>query len=153
MADLHIRAIRVGAHDHYSPEHLETWAGPITPEGHGRMVEDPSLQVWVAVDEGQVVGFVSYVPAEQRLSLLYVDPDRFRRGIGTLLTQHVLDVARSLGHQEVLVTASHLSKGVFERCGFVVVEVLEKPMRGLVFECFAMRADLAGAGVRPPSPR
>ena len=83
------------------------------------------------------------MPAEQRLSLLYVDPEHFRRGIGTRLSQHVLDVARSLGHREVLVTASHLSKGVFERSGFVVVEVLEKPMRGLVFECFAMRADLS----------
>lgn len=142
MADLHIRAIRVGARDHYSPEHLETWAGPITTDMHRDALADPVLRCWVALVEGQVVGFVRYNSSERVLALLYVDPDFGRRGIGTSLTHAVLSHARSCGVGEVRTTASHLSKPVFERCGFVLVEVLEKPMRGLVFECFAMRADV-----------
>ncbi len=48
-----------------------------------------SGSVLVAEDEGRVLGFAAY--CELELTWLYVDPSMYRRGVGRLLLQHVIE--------------------------------------------------------------
>lgn len=47
----------------------------------------PSMQVWAAVDEDRLVGFVG--ARDSHVELLYITPEAQGRGIGTALLAHV----------------------------------------------------------------
>jgi GNAT superfamily N-acetyltransferase len=57
----------------------------------------PSVEVWLAEHDGQILGYASLGPARdedaadaEELYALYVHPDHWRQGIGRVLHEHVL---------------------------------------------------------------
>jgi GNAT superfamily N-acetyltransferase len=72
-------------------------------------------QVLVAELRGQLVGFAALVGAE--LDGLFVEPDRWRHGIGAALVDAVTHEARRKG-LAVTVVANPAARGFYERCGF-----------------------------------
>jgi ribosomal protein S18 acetylase RimI-like enzyme len=84
-------------------------------------------QVWVAVEAGAPVGFVAVkLHAETRegeLSMIAVDPDVQRRGVGTALTAFALERMREAGMAVAMVETGgdpgHApARRLYERLGF-----------------------------------
>ena len=116
--------------------------------------------IYVAVDEdGTVVGGATYVPGpgnpfaeverdgEAGIRMLAVSPDARRRGIGTLLTDAMVDRARADGCSGMALlslptmTAAH---AMYERAGFVREPARDWEYRpGAYLWAFALRFDRA----------
>ena len=89
-----------------------------TAEGEG-LFDD---RVWVASEQGAVIGFVACAGAE--VTWLYVHPDHQRRGTGRALLRRALAHADALGavRVEVTVLDGGPARHLYESEGFVLVE-------------------------------
>lgn len=87
-------------------------------------------EVWVAVAEEGVVGFVAYDDAE--VTWLYVHPDAQRRGVGRALLRRALRHAEDDGDTTVEVTVldGAPARGLYESEGFTVTETRTGPLVG-----------------------
>ena len=72
-------------------------------------------QVIVAQSDGDVVGFAAVVSGE--LDGLFVEPERWRQGIGRALVDAATHEARRKG-LALTVIANPAAQGFYERCGF-----------------------------------
>ena len=77
--------------------------------------------VFVGEDDGLVLGFAVLLTGEQQADLngLFVDPDHWRRGIGSALVNEAVHRARRLG-LSLSVTAGAEAQAFYESCGFSV---------------------------------
>lgn len=101
----------------YSAEHLDSWFDGRTPE-----IYSPALaaeQVWVAEQNGRVVGFVGAEPGE--VTLLFVLPQAAGHGIGRSLFEHGLKVAEGASCGPVTVIATKNSESFYATHGFAPV--------------------------------
>src|SRR4051794_15114973 len=88
LCDLHIRSIRVLCAGDYTPEQIDAWCRPKTPEKYRTAMTDGGETMFVAVDDyGSLAGFASFKGEE--LYAVYVAPDSIRRGVGRQLLQTV----------------------------------------------------------------
>ncbi|RPK88919.1 putative acetyltransferase [Streptomyces sp. ADI98-10] len=99
-----------------------------TYEGEGLF--DGAL--WVAEvrngSEPVVAGFAAYADAE--LTWLYVDPARYRQGIGRILLSHALEAADSAGIECTVLAGNDSARALYESAGFVVVETRTGKLAG-----------------------
>jgi GNAT superfamily N-acetyltransferase len=72
-------------------------------------------QVVVAELDGRIVGFAAVVGGE--LDGLFVEPDLWRRGVGTVLVDEATHQARRKG-LALTVIANPAARHFYERCGF-----------------------------------
>jgi ribosomal protein S18 acetylase RimI-like enzyme len=77
-------------------------------------------EVWVAEVDGAVAGFIagSVGPDGGEITWIYVDPGRYRRGIGRALVVHF--VARSGGRVVLEVLDGNAAREFYEALGFVL---------------------------------
>lgn len=79
---------------------------------------------WVRVacdSAGRIAGFGAIlVPGH--IDLLFTAPDFSRQGVAGLILGDLLELAAAMGAKEVSVDASELSRALFERNGFTLVE-------------------------------
>ena len=76
----------------------------------------------VAVEDGVIVGFATLaVPdgAIVELDDLFVDPDHMRRGVGRMLIDDLVSIARTSGCTRIEVTANIRAVPFYEAVGFV----------------------------------
>jgi GNAT superfamily N-acetyltransferase len=96
------------------------------PEAHPDAIALPLAfiergEVTVAEVDGRVAGF-AVVQAHDgftELDSLFVEPTRWRRGIGRALVDEATHEARRNGHALVVI-ANSAARGFYERCGFAV---------------------------------
>lgn len=95
-------------------------------EAHPDAIHLPAEQieagdVLVAELDGKVVGFSAILvePDHVELDGLFVEPDRWRQGIGANLVDAAVHVARRRG-LTLMVVANPAALGFYERCGFTV---------------------------------
>ncbi len=106
-----------------------------TPEGQLEWMADRSgaMAVLVAADDDAVLGFASLSPYKDRAAYrttvensIYLDPEAVGRGVGSLLLNTLIDVARQHGFHSVIarVNASlEASVGLHKSVGFATVGV------------------------------
>ena len=119
-------------------------------------------EVWVAVEDGQVLGTVTDPPegsryrelagaGESEFRMLAVRPEAQGRGIGEALARHVVERARARGHRAVLLSSlpeMAAAHRVYERLGFRRVPALDwYPVPGVLL--IAFRLDLRPSVVEP----
>ena len=114
---------------------------------------DPHLErVWIAELDGRPVGCVMCVrddsPGTARLRLLLVEPDARGLGLGDRLVEAVIDFARGVGYQELVLWTNDIlaaARRIYQRHGFVLVE--EKPHRSFGADLIGQdwRLDLHGS--------
>jgi GNAT superfamily N-acetyltransferase len=79
-------------------------------------------EVLVAEVDGAIAGFAVILDEGNRTELdgLFVEPERWRQGIGTALVNEAVHLARDRGLSLITVVANPAAQGFYERCGFRV---------------------------------
>ena len=79
-------------------------------------------EVLLAEIDGEVAGFAVILDEDGRAELdgLFVEPSRWRQGIGTALVGEAIHVARDRGLSLMTVVANPAAREFYERCGFSV---------------------------------
>ena len=141
LAQIYSSAIRYLGAGVYSDAQIEAWAGfPTDANAFRRWVE--GAETFVAVNEGgKCVGFSGLVDGAY-ISSVFVSPESQRKGIAGSLVSRVLEEARRKQSTEITTHASEFSRPLFEKFGFVVIELEHTEVRGVEFERYAMRATL-----------
>ena len=119
----------------YALESLQRRASDIWPEYRAQLAAHPDAiapphraidenRVRVAVDAaGLLLGFSAVLPVENgrcELEDLFVEPDRMRRGVGSLLVRDVAKRAVAAGARYVDVIANPNALAFYARLGFEV---------------------------------
>ena len=129
-AELHTlseEAILTSAAEHYSEEQLRAWADRRSVEGHARMIERTTA--FVATGEDRIAGFATIALvaghglAAGEIDQLFVHPAFGGRGVARLLLSTVERAAREAGLTQLVTHASWRAVPVFQRLGFVPIEV------------------------------
>jgi GNAT superfamily N-acetyltransferase len=102
-------SLAIGTYNEQLEAHPDAIALPVTQIERG--------EVFVAEVDGQAAGFVALVGGE--LDGLFVEPDRWRQGIGKALVEAAVHEARRRG-LSVTVIAEPAAQGFYEKSGFVV---------------------------------
>ena len=80
-----------------------------------------SGQVFVAENEGAIVGFAAVVPradGNAELDALFVEPERWRHGIGRALIGHAVERARASGAEALHVIGNPHAELFYRASGF-----------------------------------
>jgi GNAT superfamily N-acetyltransferase len=96
-------------------------------EAHPDAIQLPTMQialgeVLVAEVAGEIGGFAVLVDkgSSAELDGLFVEPERWRQGLGGALVKEAVHVARNRGLSLVTVVAEPGAREFYEKCGFVV---------------------------------
>ena len=109
VATVHVRSWQVGYRGLLDDGYLES----LRPEDRASRYTfgstDPlSPRTTVAVEESEILGFATIAPADEdgtttgELCALYVDPDRWRRGIGSVLLADACDRLATSGFDQAV---------------------------------------------------
>ena len=99
---------------------------------HPDAIEVPLAQilaghVFVAEDEGAIVGFYAVLPRDDgdaELDALFVEPDLWRRGIGRQMIEHCAAIARERGAHALHVIGNQHAEAFYRSCGFETTGVM-----------------------------
>ena len=124
----------------YTPAQLNAWA----PARWERQRWEDLLsgksghQVFLAEEEGVLAGFATLCLEESLLDHLYVSADFQRKGVATLLADHIETLAREAGLQRLHTEASLVARGFFEKRGYRVLLQQQVERRGQLLTNFVM---------------
>ena len=88
--DIHTRAIRGLAAQHYSPEVIAAWAAPVSDQGLQGFLKNPDGEVrLIAEVDGAPVGLGVTVISNSELRACYVVPEAARQGVGSAIVYEI----------------------------------------------------------------
>lgn len=115
MHGLHMRAVRETCADFYSDEQVESWLKGRSAKEYREGIE--KVEIFVAEEEGEVMGFVHAVSGE--IMGLYVDPDFHGSGVGKALLNYGMEIAlksaESVKVDSTLNAENFYSKNAFKK--------------------------------------
>ena len=118
--------------DDYTPEGIRSFEDFITDSGLKRLFIMGAYQMIVAFDHQKMVGMIT-LRNEMHISLLFVDKQYHRRGIGKALIEHMADYAKmELGKKRLTLNASPYGVGFYHRIGFKDLGP-EKQQDGIIY--------------------
>src|SRR5262249_55276308 len=82
--------------------------------------------VFAAVQEGAIIGTVSFSLRRSKLYSLYIEPNVQRGGIGKRLVQHIERHAAASGCTDLQLSASITAKPFYERLGYATIRFEER---------------------------
>ena len=80
--------------------------------------------VFIAEEAGSVVGFAAILPREDgnsELDAIFIEPDRWRQGIGRILIEYCESEARNKGAKSLHVVGNPHAEGFYSACGFEMI--------------------------------
>ena len=106
----------------YSPEGIQNFFEFITDDDLYRAFLDGRYQMMVAVDDGRIIGAGS-IRNNNHLSLLFVDEDYHRRGVGRTLMKRLCEyLRREAGERLMSVQAAPYAVAFYQKLGFRIVK-------------------------------
>jgi putative acetyltransferase len=121
--DVHGRAIRGLAAQHYSPEVIAAWAGTITDERIQSFLKNPQNEIRLIAElDGQPVGLGVVVINNSELRACYVVPEAARKGVGSAVVREIERIARQHGLSRLDLDASVNAEPFYASLGYEVVE-------------------------------
>jgi putative acetyltransferase len=128
--DIHGRAIRGLAAEHYSVRVLDAWAPPVTDDNVERLLLNPDNEIRLLAElDGEPVGLGSLVVDNSELRACYVVPEAARRGVGSALVNEIECLAREHALAEIGLTSSINAEPFYRALGYTVVEPVEHRFR------------------------
>ena len=104
--------------DVYTPEGVKNFENFITDSTLHRMFVMGTYQLFIALDGNKVVGMIT-LRDMTHISLLFVDEEYHRRGIGRALINHLVGyLMTEMGMYRVTVNASPYGVGFYHKMGF-----------------------------------
>ena len=136
IARLHEASIRALGPAGYTAEEVDSWAAGVYPQNYPLEQE-----VYVAVDDGEVVAFGHYDHGE--IMAVYVDPSHVRRGVGRLMMAKLEEVALAAGATHLHLNAALNSVDFYAACGYArTMETVYRTRGGIAITCALMEKDL-----------
>ncbi len=113
------RSIRAGcALDHRNnPCIVEAWLRNKGCDQVSRWLSDEALHLRLGWLQGKPVG-VAVALATGEISLCYVQPESFRRGVGRALMAELECVLRGLGHERAMLYSTRTASGFHQHLGY-----------------------------------
>jgi len=115
---LHTTAVRTICAPHYAKEIIDGWLALRNAEGYRKVIERGAI--FVAERAGEIVGFGEAQPGQ--VLAVYVDPSTARLGVGTLLLQRALEIARRNYDGPIRLESTLNAISFYERAGFRAIE-------------------------------
>ncbi len=104
--------------DDYAPEGIRSFEDFITDSTLHRMFVMGAYQMFVAFDGAKMAGMIT-VRGNSHISLLFVDKEYHKRGIGRALMEGLCNYLKTeLGIHRVTVNAAPFGTGFYRRLGF-----------------------------------
>ncbi len=120
IAHVHTSAVRAISTCLYTPEEIEAWAVPRTPESYKQSIRTKEFHV--AVEDDVIVGFGVLNQENREIEAVYVSPDVERRGVGLMILGLLEERARGLGLEVLSLNASLNAVRFYKRAGYVAQE-------------------------------
>lgn len=103
----------------YTKEGIDNFRDFVFDEKLKEMFENGYYKVYVALDNDKIVGMISLRDVNH-ISLLFVDENYHRRGIGSKLVQVLQDdLFRETGQMMLTVNAAPYAEAFYHRVGFI----------------------------------
>lgn len=141
LCEIHLSSIRELGRSHYSEAEVEAWSGGRTPV---RYAEHISVRHVIVAEHGPLpVGFGTLDLARSEIMQLYIRPEYARKGIGTLILDELLRVARAAGVHEIHCKSSLNARDFYIKAGFEPGQPCKHRFRhGGEIECVPMQKRL-----------
>jgi putative acetyltransferase len=140
MVELFTRSVHLVCCRDYSPEQLQAWA-PAKQDLEHWAHRLSGLEVFVAEDAGEVVGFASWRP-DGYFDHLFVRVDRQNRGIASRLADQIEHRMKDAGIRNVWVDASVTAQSFFRQRGYGLVRDQIVEVRGVLLQNARMKKQL-----------
>lgn len=102
----------------YGPEGIRNFAEFVTDETLKKLFLQGSYLLFVAVENEKIIGLIS-MRSGNHISLLFVDPEYHRRGVGTSLVKYLQSyMLVNTKHQKLTVNAAPYGVPFYHRIGF-----------------------------------
>lgn len=151
ILELHVRSIRELCARDYTPEQVEAWAGPKKAEHYLEPIR--SKRLFVAEQDGRVVGFGDYHATKNEICAVYIHPDFVGQGIGRALFRKVTEELKARGFSHAELDASLMSVGFYEAMGCRRIGECRHTFRpGVSIPCVKMTIDLGHKKAGPAGP-
>ena len=130
IAEIHVRSWQAAYRGQLTDDYLDSLSVDERLETHRQALASPGEhRTWVAEEGGRVVGFAVTGPSQDadaddrtgELYAMYLEPDRFGRGIGKELHDHALDDLRGRGFGTAtlwVLETNARGRGFYEREGW-----------------------------------
>jgi putative acetyltransferase len=142
--DVFFTAIHRLAASDYNRAQLDAWA-----PAHRDLVRWATrmrqIAPFVAESEGKIVGYAD-LQADGYIDHFFVAPAFARRGVGSQIMQHILNVALHRGTGRLYSNVSITARPFFERWGFLAESPQEVTIQGVILRNFRMGKALGAAG-------
>ena len=120
----------------YTQEQVDTWA----PENMSYETWLEKLQTkltYIVEENGQIVRF-GQLESDGHIDCFYCHNKHQKKGIGSMLLNHIEKTARALGIKKLFTEASITAKPFFQSKAFSVIREQQVERRGVYFRNFAM---------------
>ena len=118
LHELHTASVRLICASHYAPHMIDGWLANRRPAGYLPPIERGEL--FVAEQSESIVGFGEAVPGV--IVACYVDPTIVRRGVGSAIIRHALEIAQRRHDGPIRVEATLNAAPFYARFGFREVQ-------------------------------
>jgi putative acetyltransferase len=129
----------------YTEAQVNAWA-PYVPEPAHWQKRSLSRQIFVADEEGTIVGFAEF-ETNGHIDCFYCHHAYQGRGVGRQLLQRIEQEARSLHLPQLFTEASITAQPFFLRMGFHTLQMNRLIRRGVELTNFSMAKELHDSGV------
>jgi GNAT superfamily N-acetyltransferase len=106
------------ADHHNDPAILNRWLANKTPEIVATWIDDPEGHMFVALENGAIVGVAS-MNAAGEITLNYVSPDARFRGVSKALLARLETEAAELGHMHCTLTSTVTAQRLYVSAGYL----------------------------------
>jgi len=141
VQQVHERAVRDVCSEDYAPDQVEVWT-EYSREESPEAIKKDEVHRFVAVEDGEVIGFGEYDEDKREITGLYVHPDRMGNGAGEALLERVEQDAREHGLDTLECYSTITAKTFYERHGYEVIEETMYEMEDQELRVYFMRKTL-----------
>jgi putative acetyltransferase len=140
LHDVFYSAVHDVASRDYTAEQIEAWA-PASFDSEQWIDRMRAIRPFVVEDGDRIVAYADLQPTGY-IDHFFVSARVARRGVGALLMNRILDVAKTRRLHTLTADVSRTALPFFRRFGFVAVEEHARVVRGVVVPNTSMKKDL-----------
>lgn len=129
--DAHMKSIKEVCSKDYTQEQVNAWGGrEFNYEGKRKLILNQ--YVWIVEKDNKIEGYGLLFCSEgvAEIGGLYFTPEVLGQGYGKVIIDQIKEVAKSLGHKEIILSSTKTSKKFYEKQGFFQYDEDDRSMIG-----------------------